>query len=69
MLGTSVALSAWRVALYYLGSAADGVDHYAFFAFTALLIAAATLEGYYGGRLAHHDGAAICGPDESGKEE
>jgi uncharacterized membrane protein len=69
MLGTSVALSVWRVALYYLGSAADGVDHYAFFAFTALLIAAAILEGYYGGRLAHHDGAAVCGPEESDKEE
>ena len=69
MLGISVALSAWRVALYYLGSGADGVDHYVFFAFTALLIAAAILEGYYGGRLAHRTQAGACDPNElSGQE-
>jgi uncharacterized membrane protein len=53
MLGLSVPLAAWRVALYYLGSEADGVDHYLFFAVCALLIAGAVGEGYFGGRLAH----------------
>jgi uncharacterized membrane protein len=67
MLGTSVALSAWRVVLYYLGSTADGVDHYVFFAFSALLIAGAIMEGYYGGRLAHRTGEAACEPEHASR--
>jgi hypothetical protein len=53
MIAVSAPLAAWRVVLYSLGAQAQGVDHYAFFAFTALLIAGAALEGYYGGRLSH----------------
>ena len=67
MLGISVALSAWRVVLYYLGSAADGVDHYVFFAFSAALIAGAIMEGYYGGRLAHRSGTVTCEPEQPDK--
>jgi uncharacterized membrane protein len=67
MLAISMVLAAWRVALYYLGSAAEGVDHYMFFAFSALLIAGAITEGYYGGRLAHRTGAAACEPEEGDK--
>ena len=53
MLVVSVTLAVWRVTLYYLGTEADRIDHYAFFFFSALLIAAAIAEGYYGGRLSH----------------
>lgn len=60
MLGVSVALAAWRVTLYYLGSAAEGIDHYVFFAVTGSLIAGAVLEGFYGGRLAHRGRDVTC---------
>jgi uncharacterized membrane protein len=69
MLGVSVALSVWRVILYYLGSEAEGIDHYAFFAFSALLIAGAVLEGFYGGRLAHREGDVTCEAEGPSKKE
>jgi hypothetical protein len=53
MLAVSIPLAVWRLALYYLGKEADGVDHYAFFFFTTSLIAGAVLEGYLGGRFNH----------------
>ena len=53
MLGVSTALAAWRLTLYSLGRDLAQVEHYAFFFFTAYLIAAAVAEGYYGGRLSH----------------
>jgi uncharacterized membrane protein len=60
MLVVSAPLSAWRVVLYYLGNAAEGIDHYLFFFFTTLLIVGAIAEGYYGGRLTHRKGPADC---------
>jgi uncharacterized membrane protein len=53
MLVVSLPLAAWRVALYYLGRNADGVDHYVFFIFCFLLVAGSIAEGFYGGRLSH----------------
>jgi uncharacterized membrane protein len=53
MLVVSVSLAVWRIILYYLGSEADGIDHYFFFVLCAFLVAAAIAEGYYGGRLSH----------------
>lgn len=53
MLGISIPLGAWRVVLYYLGNQAEGIDHYAFFFFTMLLIVGAAAEGFLGGRLNH----------------
>jgi uncharacterized membrane protein len=66
MLGVSVILAAWRVVLYYIGSDAEGVDHYAFFVATGALIAGAVLEGFYGGRLAHRSGDVTCELEEHG---
>jgi uncharacterized membrane protein len=53
MLVVSVPLAVWRLVLYYLGTEADGIDHYVFFVLNAFLIAAAIAEGYNGGRLSH----------------
>jgi uncharacterized membrane protein len=53
MLGVGIALAVWRLTLYSLGADAAQVEHYAFFFFTACLIAGAIAEGYYGGRLSH----------------
>ena len=53
MLVVSIPLAVWRVTLYYLGTEADGIDHYVFFLLSAFLVAAAIAEGYYGGRLSH----------------
>ena len=53
MLVVSIPLAVWRLVLYYLGTEADGIDHYVFFVLNAFLIAAAIAEGYNGGRLSH----------------
>jgi uncharacterized membrane protein len=53
MLVVSIPLAVWRVTLYYLGTEADGIDHYVFFLLSSFLVAAAIAEGYYGGRLSH----------------
>ena len=53
MLVVSVPLAAWRIALYYLGNKAEGVDHYLFFFFTTSLILGAVIEGHLGGHLSH----------------
>jgi uncharacterized membrane protein len=53
MLVISSPLAAWRVALYYLGREADGIDHYVFFVLCVLLVVGSIVEGFYGGRLSH----------------
>lgn len=53
MLVISVPFAAWRTTLYYSGNQAHGAVHVVYFILSAMLIAGAVVEGYYGGHLAH----------------
>jgi hypothetical protein len=54
MLAVSIPQATWRVALHNFHIDVPGITHVTFFFATALLIAGAIIEGYIGGRLAHH---------------
>jgi hypothetical protein len=69
MLGTSMALSAWRVILHFIGYQDHGIGHYVFFAVTTGLMVGAIAEGYFGGRLAHRTGDFVCELKEPDKKE
>ena len=55
ILGLSIVLSLWRFIFFgFFSEALVTPAHWIYLAGNVLLVAGATLEGYYGGRLNHH---------------